>query len=190
VIVWVSRDEGKSWCPAGYPFAPDKTTFDYVAPNDGVYFFSMSTIDHEGRQLPNDPTQLNVMQRVRVDRSKTSPLLAEFGEPKRLTGECKPTPAIEWINNYADACRQAKQKKLPILLYFGASNCPYSAKMEGTLKDQAVIGAINEGFVPVLVCDAKDTDSAHVDVDSFPTTIIADASGHVLKRIVGLRDSR
>src|SRR5205085_578613 len=68
LIVWVSTDEGKTWLPAGTPFAPDKKRFDYIAPNDGIYYFSISTVDAEGRPNPNDPTQLRVMQRVLVDR--------------------------------------------------------------------------------------------------------------------------
>jgi len=68
LIVWVSTDDGKTWAPAGFPFSPDKQRFNYNAPNDGIYYFSISTIDFEGRQTPNDPTQLKVMQRVLVDR--------------------------------------------------------------------------------------------------------------------------
>jgi hypothetical protein len=69
LIVWVSTDEGKSWSAVpGSPFPANIQHIDYVAPNDGIYYFSISAVDLEGRQNPNDPSQLKVMQRVLVDR--------------------------------------------------------------------------------------------------------------------------
>jgi hypothetical protein len=68
LIIWVSQDEGKSWRPAGKPFPPDQKKFDFVADADGVYYFSISSIDQAGKQHPEDPTQLKVMQRVLVKK--------------------------------------------------------------------------------------------------------------------------
>ncbi len=69
LILYVSRDQGKSWAPEAR-VTPDKPGFPFYAANDGSYWFSVATVDRQNRQDPVDIYQAPVNLKVVVDTRK------------------------------------------------------------------------------------------------------------------------
>jgi hypothetical protein len=66
--LWLSRDRGKTWEPAGNA-TPDKTGFPFMTSGDGPYWFAVVVIDQAGRRDPPLLTQVpaNQIQKVYID---------------------------------------------------------------------------------------------------------------------------
>jgi hypothetical protein len=69
LLLWVSRDEGRSW-NLDARTTPDKEAFNYFAPTDGSYWFTVAVIDVNGNQEPKNPMQAPVGQKIIVDTVK------------------------------------------------------------------------------------------------------------------------
>src|SRR4051812_24967536 len=65
LLLYVSEDEGKSWCLASR-VPSDCKEFVFHAGKDGVYWFSVVVIDPQGRQEPKDVTKAPPGQKVLV----------------------------------------------------------------------------------------------------------------------------
>jgi hypothetical protein len=71
-ILYVSRDQGKSWeCQEQAP--PTANSFIYKAREDGVYWFTIATLDTQGHESPSDALKGPPRQKVIVDT--TNPVL-------------------------------------------------------------------------------------------------------------------
>jgi hypothetical protein len=66
IRLFVSRDQGKTWAIAGQ-ILPDQDHFLYSAPEDGLYWFGVQTVDTKGAKHPQNTTMLRVDLTVRVD---------------------------------------------------------------------------------------------------------------------------
>jgi hypothetical protein len=49
--LFVSTDQGRSWQPSAI-VAPDQQHFSFICDRDGTYWFTVQTLDQEGRRLP------------------------------------------------------------------------------------------------------------------------------------------
>jgi hypothetical protein len=77
LLLYVSEDQGKSWCLASR-VTPDCKEFVFHATKDGVYWFTVVVIDPQGRQEPKDITKAPPGQKVLVrSTSKTKTSTAE-----------------------------------------------------------------------------------------------------------------
>jgi hypothetical protein len=71
-ILYVSRDQGKSWeCHEQAP--PTANAFVYKAKDDGTYWFTIATLDTQGKESPSDALKGPPRQKVVVDM--TNPVL-------------------------------------------------------------------------------------------------------------------
>lgn len=66
MVLYVSTDQGKTWNKAAVT-SPDQPAFQYNAPTDGLYYFSICVVDQQNRQDPADPYQAPVGQKILVD---------------------------------------------------------------------------------------------------------------------------
>jgi hypothetical protein len=66
--LWLSRDRGKTWEPAGTA-TPDKSGFPFMTSGDGPYWFAVVVIDQAGRRDPPLLAQVppNQIQKVYID---------------------------------------------------------------------------------------------------------------------------
>ena len=69
LILLSSTDQGKSWHHEATVTA-DKDAFTYYAPNDGLYWFSVTVVDKNGKRDPEDPAQSSEVLKVLVDSTK------------------------------------------------------------------------------------------------------------------------
>lgn len=65
VQLWVSTDQGESWQMHGSA-GPNEQYFDFNAAAEGVYYFSVQTVDHGGGVYPSQSPPLKIM----VDTTK------------------------------------------------------------------------------------------------------------------------
>lgn len=83
VQLWVSTDEGESWQMHGVAHPGDRW-FDFRAAAEGLYFFSVQTIDAEGNAFPSPSPPL----RVTIDTSKPlASVRAEINAVGQLVAE-------------------------------------------------------------------------------------------------------
>jgi hypothetical protein len=64
--LYSSTDEGRSWQRAA-SLPPSATDVDFFAPADGVYWFTISTVDLEGKETPEPSATMTPSVKVRVD---------------------------------------------------------------------------------------------------------------------------
>ncbi len=69
LLLYVSRDEGRSWNLEART-TPDRESFNYFAPSDGSYWFTVAVIDLKGNQEPLNVMQAPVGQKIVVDTTK------------------------------------------------------------------------------------------------------------------------
>jgi hypothetical protein len=65
----VSRDQGKTWTPSGNA-KPEAGGFAFVAPADGVYWFSVQVVDQAGKRTPANPFDVVPNRKVLVDTTR------------------------------------------------------------------------------------------------------------------------
>lgn len=90
-----------------------------------------------------------------------------------------PAPAIEWVEDPAEAIAEARRTGKPILAYLTSDHCGYCKKMEKETWSQPAIGRlVARGFVP-LKLHAKDhpEEVAALKVKAFPTTVLISPQG-------------
>jgi hypothetical protein len=69
LLLYVSRDEGRSWNLEARS-TPDRDMFNYYAPTDGSYWFTVAVLDMRGNQEPLNVMQAPVGQKIIVDTAK------------------------------------------------------------------------------------------------------------------------
>jgi RNA polymerase sigma factor (sigma-70 family) len=72
VQLYASADEGKTWWEAGR-IGPDGDSFDFEAPRDGVYWFSLRTIHRDGTAEPRDLSSLSATLKFQMGAAKQRP---------------------------------------------------------------------------------------------------------------------
>lgn len=98
---------------------------------------------------------------------------------------------VKWYTDYAAARKAAVESGRPLLLDFGTESCFYCKKLDATtFRDPKVVARLNAGFVAVKV-DANKFPrmTAALQVESFPTLILATADGRVIGRHEGYADT-
>ncbi len=98
---------------------------------------------------------------------------------------------VQWRHDYTAARREAEKKGRPLVLDFGTDNCHYCVKLdETTFKDPAVARMLNERFIPLKVDANRDRELTQtLQVQLFPTLILAGPDGKILNTIEGYRDA-
>lgn len=69
LVLYYSADQGKTWQHVA-AVAPDKEAFQFFAPQDGLYWFSVCVVDQQGRKEPLDPAKAPPAQKILVDTLK------------------------------------------------------------------------------------------------------------------------
>jgi len=102
----------------------------------------------------------------------------------RATGTAAPDSAIAWRTDLDGALAEARSADKRVLVYFSADWCPPCAAMKHDVwPHPAVAGAIDAGYVPMLVDADRDTLlAARYRVSAIPTVLLLDAQGRVVKR--------
>jgi hypothetical protein len=69
LILFVSPDQGKSWQQHAVA-GPEQSQFNFTAPADGMYWFTIAVVDQKGVRAPNDPTSVKPGLKILVDTVK------------------------------------------------------------------------------------------------------------------------
>jgi thioredoxin-related protein len=97
---------------------------------------------------------------------------------------------VRWRTDFAAARKEAAASGKPMLLDFGTEACMWCRKMDATtLRDRAVVDAINARFIAVKVDGERDERLTQaVGVQAFPTLAIVSAEGKVVAKHEGYAD--
>lgn len=97
---------------------------------------------------------------------------------------------VKWRNDYAAARKEATETGRPLLLDFGTDACFWCKKLDATtLCDPKVVKLLNGGFIPVKIDGNKHPRMVEaLNIDGFPTLILASPEGKVLGRHSGYAD--
>ena len=103
----------------------------------------------------------------------------------KTTGAQAPASAVAWRGGFDAAMSESAQTGKPVLVDFTASWCPPCKVMKHEVwPDAKVAGAVNDGYVPVLV-DVDDPKNSAVarkyGISSIPTILVLDAKGEGLR---------
>ncbi len=98
---------------------------------------------------------------------------------------------VQWRHDYNSARQEAEAKGLPLVLDFGTDNCFYCVKLDReTFTDPQVVRVLNERFIPLKINASKEPVLAQrLQVQVYPTLILATREGKILDRIEGFRDA-
>lgn len=102
----------------------------------------------------------------------------------KRTGAPPPPSAISWHTELDVALEEAARLERPILVDFAADWCPPCITMQHDVwPDPAVVDAVREGYVPLLIdIDRLPDVAARYDVSGIPSVMVLDADGQVLRR--------
>jgi TolA-binding protein len=94
---------------------------------------------------------------------------------------------IPWLRSLAEAEKQARQLRKPVLAYFFVAGSEFCQQLEeGVLTDKAVVDAAQE-FVCVRVdAGARADEARKLDVRGAPTILVLDGQGNEMERVAGL----
>ncbi len=97
---------------------------------------------------------------------------------------------VRWRHDVAAARKEAAETGKPLLLDFGTESCGWCRKMDATtMRDPAVVKALNERFIPVKVDgNREDRLTSALGIEAFPTLVLAAPDGKVLDRHTGYAD--
>ena len=96
----------------------------------------------------------------------------------------------KWRTDYVAARKEATDSGRPLLLDFGTEACFWCKKLDATtFRDPKVVKLLNERFVTVKIDAQKYAKLAEaLNVESYPTLILAAPDGTVIGRHVGYAD--
>jgi len=69
LLLFSSTDEGKTWEQQA-SVTPDKDAFTFYAKTDGLYWFSVATVDQQGKREPPETSKLVAAQKIVIDTAK------------------------------------------------------------------------------------------------------------------------
>src|SRR5262249_51233771 len=97
---------------------------------------------------------------------------------------------IEWRYSYATARQEAQEKGRPLVLEFGRKVCPWCDKLDhDTLSHPTIVKTINDNFIPLKIDgDLEPKLVDHLQIQAYPTVILADADGKILGTMEGFKD--
>lgn len=98
---------------------------------------------------------------------------------------------VNWRANYQAARKEAEEKNKPIMLDFGTESCFWCKRLDAsTFKDPAVVGLLNDQFIPLKVDAEKELQLAQsLKIASYPTLVMASPDGKILGTIVGFKEA-
>jgi len=98
---------------------------------------------------------------------------------------------VAWCRDYRTAWEESRSSGRPLLIDFGTEACFWCRKLDATtLRDPAVVGMLNAGFVAVHVNAHHEPALARaLRIHSFPTIVLAGPDGTVLDLVVGYTDA-
>jgi tetratricopeptide (TPR) repeat protein len=98
---------------------------------------------------------------------------------------------IEWRFSYANARQEAKEKGRPLVLEFGRKTCYWCGVLDrDTLSHPTVIKTINDNFIPLKIDgDLEPKLVQALQIDAYPTVVLADADGKILGTMEGFKDA-
>jgi tetratricopeptide (TPR) repeat protein len=99
---------------------------------------------------------------------------------------------IAWRGDYDRARKEAVDKGRPLFLSFHTEDCFHCRRLEaGPFKDPAVVGLVNERYIPLHVDGNRSPRLAEaLRIQAYPTMIIASPDGKILAFIEGYQDAR
>jgi len=97
---------------------------------------------------------------------------------------------VRWRTDFTAARKEAAAAGKPLFLDFGSENCIWCRKLDATtLRDRAVVEALNSRFIPVKVDGEREQRLAQsVGVEAFPTLAIVTAEGKVVAKHDGFAE--
>src|SRR5438067_2017254 len=92
-----------------------------------------------------------------------------------------------WRYDYNAARKEATDKNRPLVIDFVTEHCFWCKKMDaGTFREPAVAALINDRFVPLKIDAEREAIlAAKLQIQSYPTVIIASNDGRILTIIEG-----
>jgi thioredoxin-like negative regulator of GroEL len=107
-----------------------------------------------------------------------------------FTGGSASAQEVRWRSDYSAARREATETGKPLLLDFGTEACFWCKKLDATtFRDPKVVKLLNERFVPVKIDAQRDERlTTALQIEGFPTLILATAAGKVIGRHAGYAD--
>jgi thioredoxin-related protein len=123
-----------------------------------------------------------------VTRASFGLVLALAATP--FAGGSAAAQEVKWRHDYTAARKEATETGRPLLLDFGTEACFWCKKLDATtFRDPKVVKLLNEQFIPVKIDANKHPRLTEaLNVDSFPTLILATAEGKVVGRHPGFAD--
>ena len=99
--------------------------------------------------------------------------------------------AIQWRTDYAAARSEARSKNRLLLLDFSTEGCCWCRKLESTtFREPALVSLIDKDFIPLKIdADRDDSLTRALDIQGFPTLILATPSGEILNVVEGYLDA-
>lgn len=98
---------------------------------------------------------------------------------------------VRWRYHYHAARQEAQQKRLPLFLDFSTEWCTYCKKLDATtFRDPAVVKLLNTHFIPVKLDGSREQKLVDaLQIQAYPTLVVADAEGKILKNVTGFLDA-
>ena len=127
-----------------------------------------------------------------LDNASLTAVLQKYSRAEAFS---PPAPAatrqeVQWRYDYTAACREAKEKKLPLVMDFGTSNCIWCRRLDAsTFRDPEVVKQLNEQFIPVKIDAERETEQVQtLQIHSYPTLVFAAPDGRILASHAGFME--
>ncbi len=98
---------------------------------------------------------------------------------------------IQWHDDLASGWKAAKATGRPMVIFITSSNCRYcDAMKQTTWIDRDIRNRVSDGFVAIrLTPEHNSSELSRVDVQMYPTTIVALSQGKVIDHREGFQPS-
>lgn len=100
-----------------------------------------------------------------------------------------PAWAISWKDNLNTALKEAKERRVPVMIDFYTKWCKWCKELDRNTYSDRKVNELSSNFVCVKVDAEKDTAAAFkYDVRGYPTIIFLNPDGSYNSRVVGYRE--